>query len=208
MKVTDVYLKDKIKTEEKEDRKEIKKNISSIDIDTLKAYVGEFELQPGFILIIIENNGELFVQATGQPRIGLIPVSTTEFTAKGVDAKISFHRDSDDKVNLLKLHQGGISDAPRMKQFDKSSVNLSEFAGQFHSDELSTDYNFVIKNDTLVATHSRLSDIKMIPTKTDVFSGDKWFFGQTEFIRDKNKADIGCKVSSGRVRNIWFKKVI
>ena len=105
------------------------------------------------------------------------------------------------------MHQGGIHDAPRLKPFDKSSVNLGEYVGQFHSDELSTEYNFVIKNDTLVATHVRLSDIKMTPAKTDFFTGNTWFFGQTEFIRDKNKSVIGCKVSSGRVRNILFKKV-
>jgi hypothetical protein len=48
----------------------------------------------------------------------------------------------------------------------------------------------------------------MTPAKTDIFNGNEWFFGQTEFIRDKNKVVIGCKVSSGRVRNIWFKKVV
>lgn len=115
--------------------------------------------------------------------------------------------DADNKINLLKLHQGGVYDAPRKKPFDKSSVTLSEFVGQYHSDELSTDYNFVIKNDTLVATHAWLIDIKMNPAKKDVFAGDKCFFGQTEFVRDNN-AVIGCEVSSGRVRNLWFKKVI
>ncbi len=208
LKVADVYLKDEIKTEDKVDETRIREDIISIDIDTLKAYVGEYELQPGFIITITEENGKLFGQATGQQKLDLKAISSTEFSVVGVEAKISFHRDSDNNVNLLKLNQGGISDAPRMNPFDKSSVNLGEFVGQFHSDELSSEYNFVIKNDTLVATHSRLSDIKMTPTKTDVFAGDKWFFGQTEFIRDKNNAVVGCKVSSGRVRNIWFKKVI
>jgi hypothetical protein len=208
MKVADVYLKDEIKTEGKDDKKEIKENKSSVNTDTLKAYVGQYELQPGFIITITEENGNIYGQATGQQKMELKAISSNEFSVIGVDAKLTFHRDIDNKINLLKLHQGGVFDAPRMKPFDKSSVRLGEYAGQFHSDELSTEYTFVIKNDTLVATHSRLSDIKMTPAKTDVFNGDKWFFGQTEFIRDKNKSVIGCKVSSGRVRNIWFKKVI
>ncbi len=208
LKVADVYLKDEVKTENKEDKKETKENKSLVNIDTLKAYAGQYELQPGFILTITEENDKLYGQATGQPKFELKAISTTEFSVIGVDAKLTFHRDVDNKINLLKLHQGGVFDAPRMNPFDKSSVNLGEYVGQFHSDELSTEYNFVIKNDTLVATHSRLSDIKMTPAKTDFFNGDKWFFGQTEFVRDKNKAVIGCKVSSGRVRNIWFKKVI
>ncbi len=208
LKVVDMCLKDEIKTEDKDDKKETKENKTSVNIDTLKAYVGEYEIQPSFILTITENNGELFYQATGQSKFKLEAVSSTEFITKGVDAKLTFHRDNDNKVNLLKLHQGEVFDAPRMNPFYKTSVNLNEFVGTFHSDELSTEYTFVIKNDTLVATHIRLSDIRMTPTKTDVFKGNKWFFGQTEFIRDKNKVVIGCKVSSGRVRNIWFKKVI
>lgn len=208
MKVADVYLKDLIKPENKEEKTIKNENATTIDPDTLKAYVGEYELQPGFILGITENNGELFAQATGQIKLKLEAISSTEFIAKGVDAKISFHRDSNRNINLLKLHQGGIFDAPRLKPFDKPAVNLKEFTGHFYSDELSTEYNFVIKNDTLVATHARLSDIKLNPTKKDVFTGDKWFFGPTVFIRDKNNAVIGCKVSSGRVRNLWFKKVI
>jgi len=208
LKVADVYLKDEIKTEVKNDKKETKENKNLIDIDTLKSYVGEYELQPGFIIAISEENGKLYGQATGQQKFELKSISSNEFSTIGVDAKLTFHRDSENKVNLLKLHQGGIFDAPRMKPFDKSSVNLNEFVGTFHSDELSTEYTFVIKNDTLFATHSRLSDIKMTPSKTDFFNGNQWFFGQTEFIRDKNNAVIGCKVSSGRVRNIWFKKVV
>jgi len=204
-KVADIYLKDVIKTEDKADEIVKSENTISVGIDTLKAYVGEYELQPGFIITITEENGKLFVQATGQQKLELNAISSTEFSVNGVDAKLSFVWDSDNKVNLLKLDQGGINDAPRVKPFDKTSVNLREFIGQFHSDELSTDYNFVIKNDTLVVTHARNSDIKTIPAKKDVFAGA---FGRIEFIRDKSNVIIGCKISTGRVRNLRFNKVI
>ena len=58
-----------------------------------------------------------------------------------------------------------------------------------------------------MARHSRLSDISLNPIKENLFSGDTWFFGQIEFIRDSNNAISGCKVSSGRVKNLLFKKV-
>lgn len=208
MKIADIYLKDELKTDEKENKDEVNHQIIPVDIDTLKAYVGEFELQPGFIISITENNGELFAQATGQPKIGLTAIKSNEFSAKSVDASVTFHRNKNNEINLLKLHQGGTFDAPRVQPFDKSSVNLSDFTGHFHSDELSTDYIFVVKNNTLVAKHSRLSDIKMNPTGKDVFTGNQWFFGQTEFVRDGKNNVIGCKVSSGRVKNIWFKKIM
>jgi hypothetical protein len=45
------------------------------------------------------------------------------------------------------------------------------------------------------------------PIKEDMFQGEARFFGQIEFIRDANDVISGCKVSSGRVRNLYFKKV-
>ena len=211
MKVADLYLKDSLKTDNTEEIKTAQpkdENVFSVNPDTLKAYVGDYELQPGFVISITEDNGELFAQATGQTKIKLDAISSTAFTTKVVEAKISFHRDNNNNVHLLKLEQGGgIFDALRLKPFDKSSVNLAEFTGRFYSDELATEYNFILKNDTLVATHARLSDIKMTPVKSNFFVGNQWFFGQTEFVRDNNNAVVGCKVSGGRVRNLWFKKV-
>jgi len=46
-----------------------------------------------------------------------------------------------------------------------------------------------------------------LPVKKDVFSGGAWFFGQAEFVRDDAGAIAGCKVSSGRVRNVYFQKM-
>jgi hypothetical protein len=80
LKVADMCLKDEIKTEDKDDKKETKENKTSVNIDTLKAYVGEYELQPSFILTITEENGKLYGQATGQPKVELKPISSTEFS--------------------------------------------------------------------------------------------------------------------------------
>ena len=208
LKVADIYLKDELKTEEKAAKKKPEENLLAISKDTLNAYTGHFELQPGFVITITEENGVLFGQATGQQKFEMKAESSTDFIIVGVDAKITFHRDSDNLVNLLRLHQGGIFDVRRITPVNQSSVKLVEYTGQFHSDELSTDYTFIIRNDTLIATHARLGDIKMTPAKADIFTGNSWFFGQTEFIRDKNQSVIGCKVSSGRVKNVWFKKVV
>lgn len=209
-KVADIYLKDKISIEpKKEDSK--KDNPSeniTIDQNILSTYVGSFELQPGFIIKVMEENGQLSGQATGQPVVSLTPLSITEYKVEGVDAKIEFVPNEGEDIKLIKLHQGGqIMDAPRIKEFDISTVNLSDFSGDFYSEELSTTYSFMIVDGKLIARHSRLSDFSLNPIKEDVFSGAAWFFGQTEFIRDSNSTITGCKVSSGRVRNLYFKKV-
>ena len=209
-KVVDIYLKDKIKSEDnqKEVKEESESDVVAIDESVFTTYVGAFELQPGFIITISSSETQLSAEATGQSKVPLTPISTTEYKLEGVQAKIEFIPNEGENIKLLKLHQGGqIMEAPRVKEFDKSSVNISDFSGEFYSEELSTTYNFTIVDDTLVATHSRLSDFNLNPIKHDMFNGEAWFFGQVEFIRDGNNTITGCKVSNGRVRNLYFEKV-
>ncbi len=207
-KVVDIYLKDNIEPEVKEVKDEKSTETISVDSNLLNTYIGDFELRPGFIIKITESNGKLSALATGQSVVTLTPLSTTEFEVVGVEAKIEFIPNGGENIKLFKLHQGGqITEAPRLKEFDKTSVNLPDFSGDFYSEELSTIYNFTVIDDSLVAKHSRLSDFKLNPIKKDMFTGDAWFFGQIEFIRDSNGMITGCKVSNGRVRNLYFEKM-
>lgn len=210
-KVVDVYLKAKLKAEPvKEVKREESPKTSGVVVDlaVLKTYIGDFELQPGFNISITENNGQLSGQATGQPAFVLKPLSNTEFKVEGVDAKVEFVPNGGNNVNTLKLHQGGrIMDAQRLKEFDKKAVNLSEFSGSFYSEELATTYDFVVVGDKLMAKHSRHSEFELQPVKKDMFAAQAWFFGQVEFVRDANNGITGCKVSNGRVRNLYFKKL-
>ncbi len=216
-KVVDIYLKDKIETEPEPEKEKKEEEVTdeksnemiSVSSSTLSTYLGDFELQPGFIINIAESEGKLSATATGQPTVSLIPLSNTEFEVVGVGAKVEFIPNGGENIKLLKLHQGGqIMEAPRLKAFDKTSVVLSDFSGEFHSEELSTTYSFTIVEGKLMAKHRKLSDFNLSPIKVDVFSSDAWFFGQIEFVRDANGVITGCKVSNGRVRNLYFKKVI
>ena len=209
-KVVDIYLKDRFKStpEKKEEKPKAPTKKIVVPIDILKSYVGEFELQPGFTITISESEGELSAQATGQPVLALVPESTTEFNVSGAPAKIEFIPNGGERIKLIKLHQGGqIREAPRMKAFDKAAVVLSDFEGSFYSDELSTTYNFKVVDGKLIAQHSRLSDFELRPVKEDTFRGDAWFFRQITFVRDESNKIVGCKVSSGRVRDLKFEKL-
>lgn len=212
-KVVDIYLKDKIKTEDKQKEvKDLKEENAlefvAIDQNIIATYVGDFELQPGFVIKISEKDGLLSALATGQSEVSLTPISTTEYMVEGVEAKVEFITNGGEKVNLFKLHQDGqIMDAKRVEAFDKTAVNLSDFSGAYYSEELSTSYSFKIVEDALVAKHSRWSDFNLNPIKKDMFTGEAWFFGQVEFIRDANNSITGCKISNGRVRNLYFKKI-
>jgi hypothetical protein len=55
-------------------------------------------LTPDFLLDITAENGQLFVQATGQPRFPLHASARDEFFLDIVDAQLTFVRASDGKV--------------------------------------------------------------------------------------------------------------
>ncbi len=80
----------------------------------LEQYVGNYEMYPNFILSVTREGGRLWVQATNQPRLGIYPESETKFSYRAVDARITFVRNKEGKVDKLILHQHGL-DLPAWK---------------------------------------------------------------------------------------------
>lgn len=79
----------------------------TLDPKLLDRYVGEYELQPGFSLVITAEDGHLMIQATGQPKFEVFPESETQFFLKVVDAQVEFTLDKGGTASGLTLHQGG-----------------------------------------------------------------------------------------------------
>ncbi len=86
----------------------------ALDPKILAVYAGEYELKPDFIIAVTVEKDQLFLQATGQPRLAAFPSSETEFFLKDVEAQISFVKDGEGKITQLIVHQGG-NDAPARK---------------------------------------------------------------------------------------------
>jgi CubicO group peptidase (beta-lactamase class C family) len=89
---------------------------TAIEIDSavLKAYEGEYELAPGFVLAVTLEGNRLMTQATGQGKVEIFASSPTEFFLKVVNAQITFVKDASGAVTGLVLHQGG-RDMPAKK---------------------------------------------------------------------------------------------
>ena len=208
MKITDIYLDGQLQKEQGEEiEAEAVPAGVEINADTLKAYAGDYVLGDGSVFSILLQNGRLSITVVGQPAFRLDPLSSTKFRATAVNADITFLRDKDNLVSQMKLNQGTTElIMNRAEPFDPESVDLSEFAGRYYSEELLTMYEFILDDGTLIARHQRNPDITLTPTGPDKFSGDTWFFGQVEMVRDPSGAITGCKVSSGRVRNLVFTK--
>ena len=177
--------------------------------DEVKDFVGNYWIEGGFYSreIYIENDTLRYLRGENRVR-QLVPIdeNTFQMLDVGVDLKVSFEVEEDQKTMKVTIDDGEpiISESYIPKDYSKQE--LQEFTGTFYSEELSTSYRLTIKDDTLRATHSRLNDITIIPIKKDMFLGDRWFFKNIRFERDNSNSISGIRVSSGRVKNLYFEK--
>jgi CubicO group peptidase (beta-lactamase class C family) len=72
-----------------------------------EAFVGRYQLAPGFVLSFFVEEGKLVGQATGQPKVHLQAESATEYAIIGVAARVAFHMNADGKATAVTLFQGG-----------------------------------------------------------------------------------------------------
>ena len=86
-----------------------------VDPKVFDNYVGEYELVPGFTIIVTRDADKLWLQPTGQPRVQIFPESERTFFLKVADAQVTFVKDAAGKVTHLILHQAGDQEAKRIK---------------------------------------------------------------------------------------------
>ncbi len=88
----------------------------TIDPKIFDAYVGEYEVGPGFVMRIFREGDKFMTQATGQPPFEIFAESETVFHPGAFPAKLTFIKDADGKVNSLRIDQGGrVTNGKRIK---------------------------------------------------------------------------------------------
>jgi CubicO group peptidase (beta-lactamase class C family) len=83
------------------------REVVDIDFSIYDDYIGEYELAPGFMIVISRDGDRLLGQATGQPGFELFPASETVFFLTVVEAELTFVRNENGEVNEIVLDQGG-----------------------------------------------------------------------------------------------------
>nr|WP_321230753.1 serine hydrolase [uncultured Psychroserpens sp.] len=79
----------------------------TLDVDVLKQYIGTYEIQPGFNIVVSVKDNKIYGQATGQGEFELFAEDKDKFFLKVVAADLHFYRNAEDKVESLTLFQGG-----------------------------------------------------------------------------------------------------
>jgi len=83
-------------------RKEI-----ALDNQVLDQYIGEYELEPGFSIVVTREGNQLYTQATGQSKFPVFAETERKFFLKVVEAQLEFMKDDAGKVTHALLYQGG-----------------------------------------------------------------------------------------------------
>jgi CubicO group peptidase (beta-lactamase class C family) len=86
----------------------------AVDPKTFGAYLGEYQLPDGNLLMVSREGNRLMIQQKGQSKIELFAESSTRFFTKAVDAELAFVTGADGKVTHLELYQGGTVTAKKV----------------------------------------------------------------------------------------------
>lgn len=204
--VADIYLADVIKKKEKKTKKTEKKEYEP-DTSWFEKFSGRYYFEPGLIITLTKEKNQLMLQRNGRTKVRLTPESDTEFSIPKREDKLKFHLNNIGDVIQLELIQGdNVMSGEKFEPAELNAQQLEEFVGDYYSEELRTNYKFVILDGKLTAQHQRHSDIQLNPTKKDLFLGGQWFFRQVRFIRNSQNQVTGFRLSGGRVRNLLFEK--
>ena len=182
------------------------------DAEDFDEFVGRYALDaaPTFILTFSRDGDTFYTQATGQPRIEMVPTSDSTFRLLPVEASVTFLRGDDGDVAAAIMNQGGqqqratrlADDAPEEWKPDEEA--LADFTGRFFSEELETYYTFTVEDGDLVMQQRRLDAATLTPGEKDSFSGGGMSYA---FERDRNGQVIGFYLSNVRTRDVRFGRV-
>ncbi len=201
-KIIDIYLADFLETEiEEEANIDITPYNNTIDIETLKSYVGSYgsEEEPYFYVHISLEDDNMYTQATGEDKQLMTAVSKNKFWVEPYEAYIDFGTNE-------YLYKG-------KKYAKKKSISaitpdyLKAYTGLYYSEELNTAYEVKLNNGILSLTNLRNGVISLHPKWYDGFETDTWYAPIIEFERNGNDDISGFRATQERSRNQRFEKI-
>ena len=172
-------------------------------------YAGRYQLPGVTTIIITAHDDRLLGRTLDSPELELHPESETRFSAMVDDSRVflTFGRDEQGDVTQLIVNQDGQDmTAQRITDEPPMAAQLSEFAGDYYSDELDTVYTLLIQDGRLVARHRRHEDVPLDSAGADRFASATWWFKQLDFQRDDAGGITGFALTGERVRNLHFRK--
>jgi len=201
------FFKDRFEPEE--DTEESADSAAGMSEERMEAIAGDWRIvTPSASLNIVYSveDGALYAQATGQPRINIIPTSDSTARFDGVDATVTFHFTDATTVDSATHHQGPSMPMVRVEKVELTTEQLAAFAGTYYSDELEMSIDIRLEDDSLVAHNIRMAPFTLTHGDGLEFSGGGFPYATITFERSGNGHIRGFAVSNGRTKGVWFRK--
>jgi hypothetical protein len=80
--------------------------MAQVDPSIYDAYVGEYEIAPGFSLTGTREGNKLMNETPGQPKSEMFPESERTFFVKNADAQFTFVKDGKGNVVQVNIRRG------------------------------------------------------------------------------------------------------
>ena len=205
--IVDIYLSDYFNNQKEEEKSAKQETPAIVEVNGTiqKKYQSRYWCDSeGLQRSIIWEDGFLWYRRNKKDQTKLLPISENQFILEGVpaDVLVSFDRLENGKYEMT------FSDRNEQLIFDAmQSVELTDYIGNFYSDELDTYYKLLILDGDLVAQHQRNEDIILHPISFDRFHSRTWYFKNIKFERDADGNVSHFLISNRGVTKLRFRKV-
>lgn len=134
-------------------------------------------------------------------RTKLIPTTQNTFRIDEWNGKIKIEYISNGKTQLTVI-DGSKETYFKVEKWTPNKEELSNFKGDYWSDELETVYHLIVKDENLTVQHRWLGEIPLEPVTNDFFKTDRGFY--VKFNRNEDGDISSLSVNSGRTLNVIF----
>lgn len=136
--------------------------------------------------------------------IKLNPIETNVFRINDSDNQVKIETLPNGNVQLTVIRTNSKKVFERVEPWNPKVEELTNFKGEYLSEELETTYHVQIKNNQLVVQHRWNEDITLKPISKDFFETDYGMY--IKFNRNEKGEVIALSIYSGRTLNVIFKK--
>jgi CubicO group peptidase (beta-lactamase class C family) len=199
--VAEVYIGDKMRPQEAKKNQAEPKYVT-MDPEELAKFAGTYPLPKiGQTLTAVATDGKLM--AAGGLQLELHPVGPGHFYCKEIQADFEFSPQENGGMHVKITQPGAVNEADRLPAA-AIAADLLAYTGVYWSDELETQYTFLVRDDTLYARHAHHGEISLAPATKDQFSTGWWFAPEIKFVRDATGNINGVTLGGGRVAGVAF----
>lgn len=213
-RVADIYLADEFKKVQASGTTDTDQNAPSAKVsgEDLKKFAGlYFDSDFGRLRRIYVKNGKLYFFRNAGNESELSPLDKNRFLMLGVPgrAEVVFKAAQTNSPPQMLLIVGDNKPAvfESVQPAAYSLARLTEFAGNYYSEELDATYIIKIQKNNLVLERKKWNDIKLTPVFADAFGDD--YLGVIRLTRNRQNKISGFTLSNGNrgVRRLRFSKV-